>query len=58
MRLSKIMGFLIMTNNPMDRRQFLKSSAIAGSMLLSINLPFIKLANANKKYATDLVYLR
>jgi isoquinoline 1-oxidoreductase beta subunit len=44
---------LIMTNNLINRRQFLKSSAIAGGMLLSINLPFIKSVNANKKTVSD-----
>jgi isoquinoline 1-oxidoreductase beta subunit len=47
------MGFATMTNNLMNRRQFLKTSALAGGMLLSINLPFIRSATAKQKSQSD-----
>jgi isoquinoline 1-oxidoreductase beta subunit len=42
-----------MTSNLMNRRQFLKTSTLAGGMLLSINLPLIKTALAKQKPISD-----
>jgi isoquinoline 1-oxidoreductase beta subunit len=44
---------LTMTSNLMNRRQFLKTSTLAGGMLLSINLPLIKTALAKQKPISD-----